>query len=1167
MSKSLGKQTASQDKGTNIQVVVRCRGRNERERKENSPTVIDVPQIRGKEVTVRGSATTRQYHFDRVFGPQADQELVYREIVSPILDEVMQGYNCTIFAYGQTGTGKTYTMEGDLDLEATPQSSLTSTPQDSRVPTPANPPSGFNADLLNNTGIPPNAGIIPRTLRRLFQALDRQSAEYYVHVSYLELYNEELRDLLAGGDVNEEINNPRGTPGFEASSHLKVYESGTEKGVIVQGLEEKIVTNARDAVALMHAGSLRRRVAATRCNDASSRSHAIFTITVFIRERAVTVEGEDIVKLGKLNLVDLAGSENIGRSGAENLRAKEAGSINKSLLVLGRVINALVEKHSHVPYRDSKLTRILKDSLGGRTRTCLIATISPSRSSIEETIKTLDYANQAKSIRNKPEANKKVSKSDIVNDMQMYIERLRSDLEAARDSSGFYVTKETYEELTTEAKESKKLVDEWKQRVALWEEEMKRMNEEYTQLSRQNDATNAKLEETESQLANTQSELDRTRTDLRHQTVITMAHAKHESALDSTARLLHSSLAASSSDAAQLHNKVARMGERERLNLQAVASISQLVGAETSKALSSVAEYNRQADSQTRRLLSTLQDRVGKRFEAAVTDKIRDYEARLSSEIAAVAARAMESGSDSQQACKTSVASVSQLLGELKDTIAQLSDRCIAACSEYASEVQEYSAKQADSINSTAISVRSLLDSCVGDVASMLNESQSRTAQVIQDLAREVRRLKEQNALKTKSFEGQVESFRMQSREADSTLLEKIRSIVDESRKHESVILDDLLSTARSQADLSNTSAKEMLAKSKAVGDGVGELSQSLLSRVSETQTGVQEKVSLEQRASSELLAALAEYTKANGAQVGDRFEDAKASVANVQERAAAAEAAAVRSVDSLHETLAGSVKECSALSAASARKTSAIVSDAIATWSSARSELSGLAQGQSNERDGFASELNRGISSIAEVVDRETASGIRPTEHAGSTPRKTKYKSVAQWNRTLPHHDILSRLSAASGTGLEEQLEWTGVPVKPDLDQLQPTESPDLQPYANDGDASADFERASTPTLGSPAMTLPVNGNHAQDAPVATASPDSKAMRKRTSESAISPTSDAATQRPTRRPRTRAARHADVADEEAEMPDAANLDSAIPVPAPSASRLPVPRRSRRTRG
>jgi kinesin family protein 11 len=217
---------------------------------------------------------------------------------------MLSGYNCTIFAYGQTGTGKTYTMSGDM------------------------------SDTLGL--VSDSAGIIPRVLQSLFTKLEVAEAESSVKCSFIELYNEELRDLLSVDD----------------SAKLKIYEDNNRKGhtaTMVQGMEESHIKDAMAGVKLLQDGSYKRQVAATKCNDLSSRSHTVFTITAYVKR---TVDGgEDFVSAGKLNLVDLAGSENIQRSGAENKRAAEAGVINRSLLTLGRVINALVEKGPHIPYR------------------------------------------------------------------------------------------------------------------------------------------------------------------------------------------------------------------------------------------------------------------------------------------------------------------------------------------------------------------------------------------------------------------------------------------------------------------------------------------------------------------------------------------------------------------------------------------------------------------------------------------------------------------------------------------------------------------------------------------------------------------------------------------------------------------------------------------------
>jgi kinesin family protein 11 len=192
----------------------------------------------------------------------------------------------------------------------------------------------MTGDMSDNFGSYADfAGIIPRVLYKLFERLGKADGDRSVKCSFIELYNEELRDLLSCDD----------------SQKVKIFDAANGKGVVVQGMEESYIMSAAQGVQLLQMGSDKRQVAATKCNDLSSRSHTVFTIT--ISAKVIAEDGEVLVRTGKLNLVDLAGSENIGRSGAENKRAREAGMINQSLLTLGRVINALVDKSSHIPYR------------------------------------------------------------------------------------------------------------------------------------------------------------------------------------------------------------------------------------------------------------------------------------------------------------------------------------------------------------------------------------------------------------------------------------------------------------------------------------------------------------------------------------------------------------------------------------------------------------------------------------------------------------------------------------------------------------------------------------------------------------------------------------------------------------------------------------------------
>ncbi|KAI1004421.1 Kinesin-like protein [Podosphaera aphanis] len=518
------------DEETNINVVVRCRGRNEREVRENSGVVLSTNGVKSKflELSMGPSAlSNKTYQFDKVFSSAADQAIIYDDVVTPILEEMLSGYNCTIFAYGQTGTGKTYTMTGDMDETY-----------------------GILSD---------SAGIIPRALHALFTKLEINDAEWSVKCSFIELYNEELRDLISPDD----------------NARLKIYDDNSNKkgysSTIVQGMEETHIKSAVEGIKLLQAGSLKRQVAATKCNDLSSRSHTVFTVTAYIKRTGEN--GEDYISAGKLNLVDLAGSENIQRSGAENKRAAEAGLINKSLLTLGRVINALVDRSSHIPYRESKLTRLLQDSLGGRTKTCIIATVSPAKSNLEETISTLDYAFRAKNIRNKPQINQMINKRTLLKDFTVEIEKLKSELIATRQRNGVYLSNENFEEMTRESESRRILSEEQAAKIQTMEmnlrnkvQELFSLTANFMNLKKENEMAKAALDETKSVLEQTELVLETTRKSLTDEMILRKAHQETEEQLCHVANELISTLDRTVDDINGLHAKNSRKSDLHTLN-------------------------------------------------------------------------------------------------------------------------------------------------------------------------------------------------------------------------------------------------------------------------------------------------------------------------------------------------------------------------------------------------------------------------------------------------------------------------------------------------------------------------------------------------------------------------------------------------------------------------
>ncbi|KAL9039962.1 MAG: hypothetical protein Q9214_004669, partial [Letrouitia sp. 1 TL-2023] len=554
---------------TNIHVVVRCRGRNDREVRENSGVVVSADGVQGKnvELSMGSSAlSNKTYHFDKVFSPAADQAMIYEDVVTPLLDEMLQGYNCTVFAYGQTGTGKTYTMSGDMS---------------------------DTFGLLSDS-----AGVIPRVLHSLFKKLEEDEVESSVKCSFIELYNEELRDLVALDD----------------STKLKIYEDGQKKGhsaTLVQGMEESYIKSASAGIKLLQEGSHKRQVAATKCNDLSSRSHTVFTVTVYIKRTAE--DGEDFVSAGKLNLVDLAGSENIQRSGAENKRAAEAGLINKSLLTLGRVINALVERGSHIPYRESKLTRLLQDSLGGRTKTCIIATISPAKSNLEETISTLDYAFRAKNIRNKPQLNQTISKKTLLREFTVEIEKLKSELIATRHRNGVYLTAEGYEQIVEESESRRILSEEQKDKIDTMEanlrnkvQELFTLTNNFTLLKKDCEATKQVLDDTKGVLNKTEIVLADTRQNLAEEGILRRAHQSTEEQLNNIGGELISTLERTVEDVGSLHSKIRRKSDLQAVNRRGWESTQVQVSDVTKLVESRVGAFQ----SQQQRLVSTVANRM-----------------------------------------------------------------------------------------------------------------------------------------------------------------------------------------------------------------------------------------------------------------------------------------------------------------------------------------------------------------------------------------------------------------------------------------------------------------------------------------------------------------------------------------------------------------------------
>ncbi len=341
---------ASLGSGAHVNVAVRVKPENSgRHIVHISQAGVDQAHVQLRDPS-RGEPYTVQ--LDHAFDTDATQQDVFDVIGWPMVDHCMDGFNSTIFAYGQTGSGKTHTMMGDIERKGSD-----------------------------------DAGLIPRVFEALFAAIQQRKesvGNYSVTCSFLEIYNDDIMDLLD-----------------PTMTSLQIRTGDSKRGAYVQGLSERKVHNADDVLALIQAGSENRSIAATKMNDRSSRSHSVFTARIELCQ--VLPNGSPRVRCSKLNLVDLAGSERVGRSGVTGEQLTETKAINRSLSVLGRVITAIVEcqekRIGHIPYRDSKLTFLLQESLGGNSRTAMVATVTPTAESSGETYCTLAFAAGAKKIK------------------------------------------------------------------------------------------------------------------------------------------------------------------------------------------------------------------------------------------------------------------------------------------------------------------------------------------------------------------------------------------------------------------------------------------------------------------------------------------------------------------------------------------------------------------------------------------------------------------------------------------------------------------------------------------------------------------------------------------------------------------------------------------------
>lgn len=427
-------------KGENVRVAIRIRPLSNKEIGNAEQTCLTINDLAGgaAELVLRDEEDRDQkFAFDHVFGNNARQDDVYDKVGAPALTNTLGGFNGTIFAYGQTGSGKTFCM----------------------------------------AGIPDDPGIIPRVNSALFNFIAEETAKpeatrkFLVVCSFFEIYNEVIFDLL-----NPPVDKGKLGGGLQIKEHPVL-------GIYVKDLQELVVTDAAKLMEIMDRGQRSRAVSATLMNATSSRSHSVFTIKVHQKDEDDPANNV----FAKLNLVDLAGSERQKGTGASGQTLKEGANINKSLSALGNVINALVEnatsnKKVFIPYRNSKLTRVLQESLGGNSLCTMLATLSPALSNFEETLSTVRYANRAKAIKVSAKKNEEASQ---ISRLQAEVNELKKMLASGKASAGGMMTEE----------EKKAVSDQYEKQISEMNQFMKQTWEEKAKLSRKHEEQIVRMQE------------------------------------------------------------------------------------------------------------------------------------------------------------------------------------------------------------------------------------------------------------------------------------------------------------------------------------------------------------------------------------------------------------------------------------------------------------------------------------------------------------------------------------------------------------------------------------------------------------------------------------------------------------------------------------------------
>lgn len=877
------------------------------------------------------------------------------------------------------------------------------------------------------------AGIIPRVLHQLFNKLEIDDTENCVKCSFIELYNEDLRDLLS----------------VEESVKLKIFDDVSRKGhagTIIQGMEEKHIKNASEGIKVLQDGSLKRQVAATKCNDLSSRSHTVFTITAYVKktnEHGV----DDFVSAGKLNLVDLAGSENIQRSGAENKRAAEAGLINKSLLTLGRVINALVDRSAHIPYRESKLTRLLQDSLGGRTKTCIIATISPAKSNLEETISTLDYAFRAKNIRNKPQLNPMLNKKILLKDFASEIEKLKSELIATRQRNGVYLSNDSYEEMTAQSESRRIVLEEQTAKMETLETNLRNKVQElfsltisFMGLKKDHEGTKAQLDDTKGVLDQTEIILAATRKTLAEETHLRRAHEETEDKLTEIGGQLINKLHKTVHDVGGLHAKNKRKSDLQSLNRAAWGTSQGQVADVTSMVERRVLEFQ---DEQLEHISSVEQrmgDFVGEELrKLSATQAFLDEHLRVfvdsKKQMLEQKQQSKEDMDDVLEEIKVIRDSVKEKVGESLHSISQAAEKISADVLDEMNNLHDTVSlglpkpisrasanhlKLHNSYSSLGKDFKSIFEDLVRHITAQRSETDTLRLQ----LQSAMNTIVLQNAGISTRVQETLDEERRQATEDRQKLMTQITALVNGQAESQEARMADRASQIQKSVAESNTSIEAAVSQYSHGMEAWDEREGQLLEDVKKSREQLKTKLKDDWTAASEQSTAIQNTAKTVHAEtvraVDGQIEDLDAQMEALDDFVTRARSENA----SHHDTHSQSVQ---AMSNTVEQSFGNISAHFKTTFDRVKNLGDEMELDANDLRDGLEPLETQLCQPLANLRDGIASTSLQEYQPTGETPQKVMYTFPTKLPRTEPYDVLISRIDEASPTAQAEDEDGMG--------------------------------------------------------------------------------------------------------------------------------------------